>query len=335
MNILKRLALIAFIAVEVLLLFGGIVRATGSGLGCPDWPFCYGRMVPPTRVEDIDFEELNLEKFRQKAAQHGRDPRSITPESIAREFDATHTWIEYVNRLSALPVGLAVIALLVASVCYRRERPQVLAASILGTALVGVNAWLGAKVVLSALRPGIITLHMGLTIVLLCVLVYACWAAGDDSWRPQIRSLHLAEFSSLRLFAGALFVLVVAEAVLGSQVREMTDYLARTHENAPRAAWTRELEATAVYLIHRSGYWLILISAVVFYQKARTVLMGGAGWLEQSVLGLVLVQMILGLILAQVGIIPTAQVLHVGASSLLVSGLFLWLLGSSRVLIHD
>ena len=68
----QRLAVIAFVTVEVLIFVGAVVRASGSGLGCPDWPFCYGCLVPPTKAEDINFDRLDIEKFRAKAARHGR-----------------------------------------------------------------------------------------------------------------------------------------------------------------------------------------------------------------------------------------------------------------------
>jgi cytochrome c oxidase assembly protein subunit 15 len=60
----QRLALTAYICVEALLFVGAAVRASGSGLGCPDWPFCYGCWMPPTSSADIDFNKLDLAKFR-------------------------------------------------------------------------------------------------------------------------------------------------------------------------------------------------------------------------------------------------------------------------------
>jgi heme a synthase len=317
---LQRLAIISFLTVELLVFMGAIVRATGSGLGCPDWPFCYGQMIPPTKAEDIDFEHLNLEKFRRKAAQYGRDPSSITPESIRAEFNAKHTWIEYINRLSSMPVGFATLALLVVSFRQRRRYPRVYLAAVVSFTLVLVNAWLGAKVVLSGLKPGIITLHMALAILLLCVLVYAAWKASDAPWQRH---------ASPRLWniALILFILVVIEGVLGSQVREMTDHLAKTHAGEPRSDWVDELEHSWMYLVHRSGSWLLLALALWFGNLARKT-KNGLGWLEKSIVGLVISQMVLGILLANVGILPTAQVLHIGLSSLLVSGLFLWLLAA-------
>lgn len=320
----QRIALVAFITVEILIFVGAIVRATGSGLGCPDWPKCYGGYIPPTSADEIDFSKINIEKFRQKAERLGRDPATITPERLKAEFDPIATWIEYINRLTSIPVGFAIVAMFVASFGeISKRRLQVFLASIAAVLLVGINAWLGRNVVISGLSPGIITLHMALAILLQCVLVYTAWRANDRPWQlPWLRRPS----PTLKWLAWGLFTLIVIEGVLGSQVRELTDHLAHTHAGEPRSQWVIELEENWVYLAHRSFSWLILGTGILFIQLSRRELK--AGWLEGAVIGLILAQMFLGIVLSQVGIVAIAQVLHIGLSSLLVSALFLWLLGS-------
>jgi cytochrome c oxidase assembly protein subunit 15 len=173
-------------------------------------------------------------------------------------------------------------------------------------------------VVLSGLKPGTITLHMGLAILMQCVLVFTAWRGRDDPWRFAMnpRAIHVAL---------VLFGLVAIEGIMGSQVREMTDELARTHVGQPRSAWVGELEQTMVYLVHRSFSWLIVGTAILFYRNSRR-----ASWLEKGIVGLVFAQMLLGVVLARVGILAVAQILHIGLSSLLVSGLCLWLLAARR-----
>lgn len=321
----QRLALATFIAVELLIFVGAAVRASGSGLGCPDWPFCYGCWLPPTKAADIDFSKLDLEKFRKKAAQHGRDPATITEESLRAEFDPVATWIEYLNRLTSLPVGITSLLLFGASFGQlKQKRFGVFLAGVSAFALVLINAWLGARVVLSGLKPGIITLHMALAILLQCVLVYAAWRGTSTPW--HLRATERMT-SGLRILGWLLFLLILMEGVMGSQVRELTDALAKSHVGELRAQWVGELEQSWVYLMHRSFSWLIVGCALWWLWKARSVL-ERLGWLEWGVVGIVFAQMFLGLILAHVGIVRVAQVLHIGLSSILVSGLFLWLLGA-------
>lgn len=322
----QRLALATFIAVEVLIFVGAAVRASGSGLGCPDWPFCYGCWTPPTKAADIDFSKLDLEKFRKKAAQHGRDPATITEESLRAEFDPVATWIEYLNRLTSLPVGITSLLLFFVSFGQIRQgRIGVFLAGVASLALVLLNAWLGARVVLSGLKPGIITLHMALAILLQCVLVYAAWRGTSSPWRLRVRDRMT---TGLKLLGWLLFLLIVVEGVMGSQVRELTDALAKTHVGELRSQWVGELEQSWVYLIHRSFSWLIVACALCWLWLAKSVL-ARRGWLEWGVVAIVFAQMFLGLVLAHVGIVRVAQVLHIGLSSLLVSGLFLWLLGAA------
>lgn len=317
----QRIALTAFITVEVLIFAGAIVRATGSGLGCPDWPFCYGQWIPPTSADQIDFTKLDLEKFKIRAAKHGRDPSTITPESLRAEFDPVATWTEYINRLTSIPVGISMIVLLVAS--FWQRRASVIIGSLASFLLVGVNAWLGARVVLSGLHSGTITIHMALAILLQCALVFTAWRGTEQPWRMTLANRRVARIASV------LFALIVMEGIMGSQVREMTDALAKTHAGQLRSAWVGELEQTWVYLVHRSFSWLILGVGVWFLRDSRAAC-GRLGWLEKSIFALIFGQMVLGIILSQIGIVAIAQILHIGLSSLLVSGLFLWLLGSTR-----
>jgi cytochrome c oxidase assembly protein subunit 15 len=119
-------------------------------------------------------------------------------------------------------------------------------------------------------------------------------------------------------------VLVIIEGLMGSQVREMTDHLARTHAGESRLAWTTELEQSWVYLVHRSFSWLVLGTSIWFLITSNHL-----RWLEGVIVGIVFAQMILGIVLAHIGILAVAQILHIGLSSLLVSGLGLWLLDAA------
>ena len=130
-----------------------------------------------------------------------------------------------------------------------------------------------------------------------------------------------------------LFILVVIEGIMGSQAREMTDSLARTHAGQPRIAWVGELEHTWMYLIHRSFSWLILGFGIGMRVKARTNDQK-VSRLQNIILTLIIAQMCLGVVLSQIGILAVAQILHIGLSSLLVSALFLWLLAARRTAIH-
>ena len=322
----QKVAVAACISLVVLIFVGAVVRATGAGMGCPDWPTCWGCLIPPTSAEQIDPDKLDIEKYRTKAARYGIDPDTITRETVIGEFNPVHTWTEYLNRLTSLPLGLLTLATFVMSFWHWKNRPSVTLVATAALILLGVNAWMGAQIVYSGLKPGVITIHMALAILMLCCLVYVAWRGCDSPWRLPASCRK----GGMRSTGMLLFVLVIIEGIMGSQVREKTDELKKTHADVARAEWVGELEQSATYLIHRSGAWLILLVAAMFYLRGLRN-QNGAPWTEYTIADCVLAQMCLGLILSQVGILPVAQVLHIGLSSVLVAALFLWLLASRKV----
>ncbi len=121
MNRFQKLATGALVSVLVLMFVGAIVRVTGAGMGCPDWPTCWGCIIPPTKVEQVDFSKLPIEKFQNKAKRMGRDPNSISVETLKQEFNPRHVWTEFVNRLTSLPVGFFSLATFIAAFWQRSK----------------------------------------------------------------------------------------------------------------------------------------------------------------------------------------------------------------------
>ncbi|WP_169334296.1 COX15/CtaA family protein [Rubritalea marina] len=324
MTVFQKVALLALIFTLLLMFVGAIVRATGAGMGCPDWPKCWGQYIPPTSVEQIDPDSLPIEKYQEKAERHGRDPAEVTRENVLAEFNPVHTWTEFINRLCSLPIGLFTLLTLILSFQFIRKRPWLPMLATLATFLVGLNAWMGARIVYSGLKPGTITTHMALAILLLCVQVTIVWLASETRWRIQVKESG----KHLKWVGLAAFLFIIGEGILGSQVREMTDELKKSHGDAPRIEWSAELEQTWMYLVHRSFSWAVLLVTAVYYWTSRNERVGGAGWHEKLMAGFIFLQMVFGLILSQVGILPVIQVLHIGISSLMVTVFFHWLLGA-------
>ena len=71
MSRFQKFATAALVAVIVLIFVGAIVRVSGAGMGCPDWPKCWGRWVPPTEVGQVDVSKLPFEKFERRSATDG------------------------------------------------------------------------------------------------------------------------------------------------------------------------------------------------------------------------------------------------------------------------
>lgn len=317
-----KLATAALVSVLTLIFVGAIVRVTGAGMGCPDWPTCWGMLIPPTSVEQVDFDKLDIEKFQQKAQRMGRDPSTISRESLKAEFNPRHVWTEFTNRLFSLPVGFFSLATFIASFHFRKTRPLLFWLSFSGLLLVLANAWMGARVVYSGIAPGVLSTHLALAMALICVLTYCVWAGAE---RP-LKVTMTGKAGPLRMIVLALLIMVVIEGILGTQIREMTDQLAKAHIDAPRETWIGELEQSMTYFVHRSFSWVLLLTSVVAYSLAKRHQPDGATPSQTGVLAIMFAQMILGLVMAQIHIYSWVQVLHVGLAAILLALVFRWYL---------
>ena len=320
--IVNRLAWIALVCLIILIVAGAIVRVTGSGLGCPDWPTCWGRLIPPTSADQIDIEKLDISKFKRQAERRGMDPDSITRETVLESFDPVHTWIEFINRLVSLPLGFAVLVLAVVSL--KSERHRVLVAILSWIALINVlfNAFLGAKVVRSGLQPGIITLHMALAFLLISILITIIWLSRPD---PAPVSVSKSCWKRLLIVSLIFFACLFAEGLMGSQLREQTDELGKVVEGLSRKDWVGELEKTWIYKVHRSFSWtLFLTSGLLFFwtRKLREPQLRE----PKFILCLIIAMMIMGIVLGHISIFAVVQVLHVGTTAVLLALTWHWIL---------
>lgn len=326
MSRFQKFATAALVAVIVLIFVGAIVRVSGAGMGCPDWPKCWGRWVPPTKVEQVDVSKLPFEKFERAAKRYGRDLSTVTPEHVLENFNPVHTWTEYLNRLTSLPVGFFSVATMVLALLTQRGRPWVRSAATVSVLLVGVNAWMGKEVVSSDLKPGVLTMHMALAMILILPLSFAAWRGREIPWSIPVDD---ASRGRLRKVIGLLLVLIFIEGVFGTRIRELNTEFMKTHPGASRAEWIGLLESTGSYLVHRSFSWVILGASIVAWWLVRRN--GAAGVVANGVLGVILAQMVLGLIMAQVEIHPTVQVLHLGLSGILLALTTVWFCGTWRI----
>lgn len=318
--IVHRLAWTVLICVIVLVAVGAIVRVTGSGLGCPDWPTCWGCLIPPTSADQIDVEKLDLEKFKRHAARKGIDPDTITRETILESFDPVHTWIEFFNRLTSLPLGLSALALAIVSFFHKQPKHKKWIIGLACFSLFDVlfNAVMGAIVVRSGLQPGIITLHMALAFLLIAVLVTIIWLSRperDDAASPANFGKPLLIVSLI--FFACLFI----EGLMGSQLREQTDELLKNSKDLPREQWLGILSPTLIFKVHRTFSWTLLITSALMLFWSR----GSQAREPKLIFALVILMMLMGVILGHVAIYQVVQVLHVVTTAILLAITWHWI----------
>lgn len=263
-----RLSLTTLLAVFILILAGGVVRSTGSGMGCPDWPKCFGQWVPPTKAEQLpeNYKEVYSQIRHQKnirfasylstlgfdeTALHILNDKSILEEA---DFNATKTWTEYINRLIGVIVGFLILLMAFLSLKFWDTHRKITVLCFTSLIAVLFQGWIGSIVVSTNLLPWTITLHMvlALVIVLLLVCIYHLAASRSSVINSAGKILR-----QLSIILPLSMVLLVIQIVLGTQVREKLDLAAASLGQAQRGSWIEQLGE--VFLIHRSFSWFILI----------------------------------------------------------------------------
>lgn len=305
---LHKLSLSTLVAVYILILVGGIVRSTGSGMGCPDWPTCFGRLVPPTSVSQLpeDYKEQYAsyrneknQKFArylsliglQATADQIRSDKSILIEA---DFNATKTWVEYVNRLVGVVIGLMIIALFLVAWRTRRAERALFLGSLAALILVIIQGWFGSIVVSTNLTTWTITVHMFLAMVIVAILVWIYVRSGEVATihAPGIRTWLLAGM-------GVLLV----QTFLGTQVRETIDVLAAT---LPRNEWISN--AGIDFLIHRSFSWVVFLIQLFLWLKLKKTTSEKSLSLVPFVL--ILTSVLTGILMAYLAVPPFLQPVH-------------------------
>lgn len=299
-------AITTVIATLLLILVGGLVRASGAGLGCPDWPKCYGLWIPPTTVSEV--------------------PSGF---NIA-EFNAIKTWTEYINRLIGVLIGLLITATFVQSIRYRKEKLSITVASGAAFVLVIFQGWLGGQVVRSGLSEWIITIHMMVAMVIVGLLVFAMFQAMSGQIGLK---LDLKDKKMLFGWSVALLIITMIQMGLGTQVREAIDVISRSGMFPDRTGWIAEVGL--IDDIHRSFSWLVLISSVyiVWYNRKHAISTYFTK-LGVWVFALVVSQVVVGVVLAYGGMPAAFQVLHLFGSALLVCAILLMVFSARSAVTH-
>ncbi len=266
------IAKITLIAVYLVILAGSVVRMTGSGMGCPDWPKCFDCWIPPTDESQLadDYEEkmlaqreIKIQKFadlleslgfNEEADQIRNDPELRKKE----KFNAAKTWTEYVNRLIGFIAGNLMLLSFILSFWLFKKKKEIFLLTLLNLILIGFTAWFGAIVVATNLLPWIITVHMMLAFLIICVQVAIINKADSSKFRFKVSG----QFRFLILLT---FFLLLAQIILGTQVRQQIDVAASVMGENARDTWTKDLGI--LFYIHRSLSILIFVIAAFLSWK--------------------------------------------------------------------
>jgi cytochrome c oxidase assembly protein subunit 15 len=320
----RLVAKITLVGVFLVILAGSIVRMSGSGMGCPDWPKCFDCWIPPTDVSQLpdNYQEKFLEERERKLENFSRllsnlgfkkeAKALLTDESLREpeEFNAGKTWTEYINRLIGFLTGNLMLLMFIMSFWFWRKRRSVFLFSFLNLFLILFTAWFGAIVVATNLLPWIISVHMVLAFLIVCIQIYIIHRSDTSKFRFKVKP----GVKGLLILA---FILLFVQIILGTQVRQQIDLAASQLGEEGRSSWVDNLDIR--FLIHRS-FSIALFLLVAFLSWKNIKHHYGMNLLN-LVLLIFVFEIITGVLLYYTGMPKGLQPLH-----LLLSGISLAML---------
>jgi len=269
----QKLAILSIIVVYLVILAGSVVRMTGSGMGCPDWPKCFGYLIPPTERSQLDWkpnfqfnknqiiiidEELFYapESFESNDIFESKNWKKYTKHDYAK-FNPIHTWIEYINRLIGALAGIIVLILFLYSLRFIKVKSFITLLSFLSLLAILFQAWLGKTVVDSNLEAETITIHMFMAILLLFIL-FGILAFSKKS-KSNFKIPKIVYFLIL-----ISLLTIIFQVFTGTEVRKFIDIKMELFNYVQKDRWIENIPN--IFFTHRSFSWIILLSnALAFY----------------------------------------------------------------------
>jgi cytochrome c oxidase assembly protein subunit 15 len=263
-----RVNWITLIFIFLVTVAGSFVRITGSGMGCPDWPKCFGQYIPPVDASGLpaNYKEIYATKRAKKVVKFAKilnavgfkdeAQRILQDKSllVEQDFSASKAWTEYINRLFGVMAGNGILLVFIWILRRYRTRKLVILASV-NLVILMFQAWFGSIVVATNLVPWTITIHLFLALVIIVLELLILLEISPS----QRRQLQLPP--AMRWIIGLSFLITLVQMFLGTQVREYIDLL--TQQGYGRASWTEKLGLA--FYIHRSFSWLVLAMLVLLF----------------------------------------------------------------------
>jgi cytochrome c oxidase assembly protein subunit 15 len=316
-NKYRKLVWVTLFLTFDVIMFGAFTRLTNSGLGCPDWPGCYGHSNP------------------LQALEHIRAAEALMPDGPVTVFKA---WIEMIHRYLAMGIGVLIIAIVVISWRFwlKGGRTQTRFSPRFPMLLFGfvcVQGAFGAWTVTMKLQPVIVTIHLLLGMTLLALLTWL--GARQKDHAPVDR-----QASALRIPAAIALVLLTLQIALGGWVS--TNYAALACIDFPlchgalvpqmdfqngftlwrKLGMTADGEylpfdaLTAIHWTHRM--FAFVVAAFIGWVAVRAYKIGGLRPTGRAILGALVLQIAIGIATVSLKWPLALAVAHNGTAALLV-----------------
>ena len=299
---------ITLIFIYLVVVAGSVVRMTGSGMGCPDWPKCFDQYIPPTSIDQLplnyqdhysSLREKKIGRFADFLTTFGLDDKAkllVNDKELLKEqeFNVLNTWFEYVNRLIGAIAGLFIFIGFVISWFNKNHRLKNVTFTFGLVVLTAFQAWWGAMVVATNIVPWVLTVHMVIAALMIALQL-------------KIISINqIIDIPSTNLFKWICafgIVLFLIQIIFGTQVRQLVDHWLMNNQRTDL-----EFSEYIYFVIHRSYAILIVLFGlgIGFYNYLKKLHIRSI----YIFLALLIAEVIFGKILAEFNIPHLFQALH-------------------------
>ncbi len=323
MKNIRNLTIASIIIVYIVILAGGIVRMTGSGMGCPDWPKCFGYLVPPTDRSDIEWKKNHNYKknqiiiFNDSLIYANKD--FISNDSIKREnwknytkhdyskFNVYHTWIEYINRLIGALAGLSVLILFINSLKFINKQRLITMLAFLSLTSIMFQAWLGKTVVDSNLLAGKITIHMLMAVLIVSILFILLSKLNEEN-SNLVFDKYISNLTIISLG------LLIIQLLSGTEVRQFVDIQMLSNNYSEKYKWL--MNPPESFYFHRSFSIIIFIVNILIFIKLKKMIIDSK--IFKIIMILLFIQMLTGIMMYYFDFPFATQPIHLLISSLII-----------------
>lgn len=317
---------VVLVTIFLVIIAGSVVRTTQSGMGCPDWPTCFGSAIPPTDTAQVLFQPKHLykkgqfiiyndslkyakEKFISTGSYSSTNWKQYEKHNYAK-FAVVNTWIEYINRLLGALLGILILVQAIWAIVYYRKLNNIVWLSIVLVLLTGFQAWLGKTVVDSNLALLKVTIHMFGALVMVFLSQYILFLIKGKKRVRAPKKVITATY--------ILAIILILQLVMGTQVRGQIDNITEHMPNINRSGWGVLLHGW--FYIHRSFALVVGVLAGYIVHQSKTYLK--ANILAKGILAVVISEIVVGIILVYVDFPKAAQPMHLLLSSVLAALVF-------------
>lgn len=288
-----RFSKLVLVTVFLVIAAGAVVRMTQSGMGCPDWPTCFGKWIPPTNASQLP---PDYEKY-------------LKQQDIDHTFNVFHTWTEYINRLLGALLGFFLLVQFAWSLKLWNTNRKIIWLCLFTLLLTGFQAWLGKKVVDHNLAAVKITTHM------LVALLIAALSFTTIHLLQPVKKLYNKSMYTITLVA---LLLLIVQIILGTQVRQQIDAISKALNYENREYWIAKLD----YLFYMHRFFSLVVAGFCMYLFVRFKKLNAAPVSTKLILFCVAGEIVLGLIMAYINIPAFAQPLHLMLSAILFIAIY-------------